>query len=106
MVIDCNELYKGGSDPSFLSSLARQTGYWPVFTSMGQVGGLVDAAAVGLTGQKSMSTSQKLVVRCVLMRVVFSWVQCQHGQASSRHAPSCCIRSSRRRLRAHKTDPV
>ncbi|KAH7107757.1 exonuclease [Auriculariales sp. MPI-PUGE-AT-0066] len=53
MVIDCSDLFKGGSDSSLLSSLARQTGYWPLFTMANQVGGLVDLAAVGLIGQKT-----------------------------------------------------
>ena len=53
MVIDCDELFKGGSDSSLLSSLAKQTGYWPLFTFVNQISGLLDMAAVGLIGQKS-----------------------------------------------------
>lgn len=53
--IDCEEMYKtgGGSDSGIVSSLAKQTGYWPVFSFLSSMNNLIDLASVGLIGQKA-----------------------------------------------------
>ncbi|KAH9925242.1 RNA12 protein-domain-containing protein [Fomitopsis serialis] len=53
LVIDVSELSKATSDAALLSSLARQTGYWPVFSVFNSLNNLVDLASVGLIGQKA-----------------------------------------------------
>ncbi|KAH8108444.1 RNA12 protein-domain-containing protein [Phellopilus nigrolimitatus] len=53
LTIDCAELYKANSDPALLTSLARQTGYWPVFPFINSLNNLIDIASVGLIGQKA-----------------------------------------------------
>ena len=55
LVIDVRELSKTTSDAALLSSLARQTGYWPVFSVFNSLNNLVDLASVGLIGQKGQS---------------------------------------------------
>ncbi|KZT74225.1 hypothetical protein DAEQUDRAFT_761656 [Daedalea quercina L-15889] len=58
VVIDVTELSKATSDAALLSSLARQTGYWPVFSVFNSLNNLIDLASVGLIGQKAgFSTS-------------------------------------------------
>lgn len=57
LVIDANELSKATSDAALLSSLARQTGYWPVFSVFNSLNNLIDLASVGLIGQKGKSLS-------------------------------------------------
>ena len=52
LVIDVTELSKATSDAALLSSLARQTGYWPVFSVFNSLNNLIDLASVGLIGQK------------------------------------------------------
>jgi RNA12 protein len=52
MLIDCAEIYAGGSDAAMVASLAEQTGYWPVFTFLNSINNLIDLASVGLIGQK------------------------------------------------------
>ncbi|KAI5124079.1 hypothetical protein M0805_003906 [Coniferiporia weirii] len=52
LTIDCAELYKTSSDSALLTSLARQTGYWPVFPFINSLNSLIDIASVGLIGQK------------------------------------------------------
>ncbi|THH05738.1 hypothetical protein EW145_g4580 [Phellinidium pouzarii] len=52
LTIDCAELYKASSDSALLTSLARQTGYWPVFPFINSLNSLIDIASVGLIGQK------------------------------------------------------
>lgn len=37
-----------------LQSLARQTGYWPVFPFVNSLNNLIDIASVGLIGQKGI----------------------------------------------------
>ncbi|WVQ78611.1 hypothetical protein IAT38_000697 [Cryptococcus sp. DSM 104549] len=53
MVIDCEEIAKAKNDSSLVSALASQTGYYPVFSFMSSLSGLIDLAAVGLIGQKA-----------------------------------------------------
>ncbi|KDQ33744.1 hypothetical protein PLEOSDRAFT_1033437 [Pleurotus ostreatus PC15] len=52
--IDCRDLQKAVSDPQLVGALARQTGYWPVFTFLDSMSSLLDLASVGLIGQKGM----------------------------------------------------
>ncbi|KZV94062.1 hypothetical protein EXIGLDRAFT_835266 [Exidia glandulosa HHB12029] len=75
MVIDCAELFKGGSDSSLLSSLARQTGYWPLFAFVNNLNSMIDLASVGLIGQKTgFNASLEQQVRDML-QVVASGLQ-------------------------------
>lgn len=53
LFIDCRELQKAASDSQLIGTLARQVGYWPVFTFLNSVNNLIDLASVGLIGQKS-----------------------------------------------------
>jgi predicted ABC-type ATPase len=52
LYIDCRALQKAASDSELVNALARQTGYWPVFTLFNSMGNLIDLASVGLIGQK------------------------------------------------------
>ncbi|KAF9070419.1 RNA12 protein-domain-containing protein [Rhodocollybia butyracea] len=53
LVIDCNKLSKASSDAQLVAGLAKQTGYWPVFSFMNRINSLIDVASVGLIGQKA-----------------------------------------------------
>ncbi|WVQ99031.1 hypothetical protein IAU59_006163 [Kwoniella sp. CBS 9459] len=53
LVIDCAEIAKAKNDKNLLDALAEQTGYYPVFSFMSSLSGLIDLAAVGLIGQKA-----------------------------------------------------
>ncbi|KAI0060858.1 hypothetical protein BV25DRAFT_1839423 [Artomyces pyxidatus] len=53
LVIDCAELTRASSDMRLIDGLARQTGYWPVFTFLNSMNNLIDLASVGLIGQKA-----------------------------------------------------
>jgi hypothetical protein len=55
LIIDCKELLKSATDSQVVNDLAKQTGYWPVFTFLDSLNSLIDLASVGLIGQKSMS---------------------------------------------------
>lgn len=55
LIIDCEELMKANSDSMLVSSLAAQTGYWPIFTFMNSMNTLIDLASVGMIGQKGDS---------------------------------------------------
>ncbi|RXW24136.1 hypothetical protein EST38_g1699 [Candolleomyces aberdarensis] len=57
LYIDCRELQNQASDSALVTALARQTGYWPVFTLFNSMGNLIDLASVGLIGQKAGITS-------------------------------------------------
>ncbi|KAF5391771.1 hypothetical protein D9757_001714 [Collybiopsis confluens] len=53
LTIDCRELSKASSDAALVSALAKQTGYWPVFSFLNSIQNLIDLASVGLIGQKA-----------------------------------------------------
>lgn len=55
LVIDVAQLSKATSDAALISGLARQTGYWPVFSFLNSMNNLIDLASVGLIGQKGTS---------------------------------------------------
>lgn len=61
--INCAELDKAGSDSAMVQALARQTGYWPIFSFLSSMNSMIDLASVGLIGQKagfSTSTEDQL----------------------------------------------
>ncbi|KAI5900140.1 uncharacterized protein SCHCODRAFT_02607113 [Schizophyllum commune H4-8] len=51
--IDCRELVKSTSDAQMIGTLAKQTGYWPIFTFLNSMSNLIDLASVGMIGQKA-----------------------------------------------------
>ncbi|GMK54094.1 hypothetical protein CspeluHIS016_0106800 [Cutaneotrichosporon spelunceum] len=53
IVIDCAEVGKAKTDAALVDGLADQTGYWPVFSFLQNINGLIDLASVSLIGQKS-----------------------------------------------------
>ncbi|KAI0317299.1 exonuclease [Amylostereum chailletii] len=53
LVIDCVELAHARSDMYLVDALARQTGYWPIFTFLNSMNGLIDLASAGIIGQKA-----------------------------------------------------
>ena len=55
LIIDCREFQSTTSESQLVSALAAQTGYWPMFTFLNSMGGLIDLASVGLIGQKGAS---------------------------------------------------
>lgn len=73
MHIDCRDLQKAASDPQLVGALARQTGYWPVFTFLDSMSSLLDLASVGLIGQKGNFILSNHM-RDVLIRLLVSWV--------------------------------
>ena len=54
LTIDCADLDKASSDSALLTSLAKQTGYWPVFPFINSLSNLIDIASVGVIGQKGI----------------------------------------------------
>lgn len=54
-MIDLRYVKDAPSDQAFVASLAKQTGYWPVFSFLSSASNLVDVASVGVLGQKGAS---------------------------------------------------
>ncbi|KAJ7756804.1 RNA12 protein-domain-containing protein [Mycena maculata] len=57
LTIDCRALQNATSDTQLITVLARQVGYWPVFTFLNSAGHIIDLASVGLIGQKANLSS-------------------------------------------------
>lgn len=51
--IDCAQVAKAKTDGGLVKQLAEQTSYWPVFSFLQSVNGLIDLASQGLIGQKA-----------------------------------------------------
>ncbi|KAG8884079.1 mitochondrial escape protein 2 [Tulasnella sp. 331] len=65
--INCAELEKAGSDSAMILALARQTGYWPIFSFLTSMNNMIDLASVGLIGQKAgFSTSTEVQLKEIL----------------------------------------
>jgi ABC-type ATPase involved in cell division len=54
LTIDCRALQNATSDSKLITALAKQTGYWPVFSFLNSFNQLIDLASVGLIGQKGV----------------------------------------------------
>ncbi|KAJ7074355.1 RNA12 protein-domain-containing protein [Mycena amicta] len=52
LTIDCRKLQDAASDVRLVNSLARQVGYWPVFSFLNSLSHLIDLVSVGVMGQK------------------------------------------------------
>ncbi|KAJ7184170.1 RNA12 protein-domain-containing protein [Mycena filopes] len=53
LIIDCRALQNATSDTQLITVLARQAGYWPVFSFLNSINHLIDLASIGLIGQKA-----------------------------------------------------
>ncbi|EPY49203.1 RNA-binding protein [Schizosaccharomyces cryophilus OY26] len=53
LVFDCDRLFSGANEGMFVSSLASQTGYFPLFSFLNNLSSMIDMAAQGLIGQKT-----------------------------------------------------
>ncbi|KAL1306503.1 hypothetical protein AAFC00_005198 [Neodothiora populina] len=53
LVIDCKPIQEARGDSSTINATAAEVGYWPVFSWMNSISGLIDLAAQGATGVKT-----------------------------------------------------
>ncbi|KAF2168347.1 hypothetical protein M409DRAFT_21781 [Zasmidium cellare ATCC 36951] len=53
LTIDCKPMQEARGDAATIASAAAQVGYWPVFSWMNNISGLMDLAAQGMTGSKA-----------------------------------------------------
>ena len=62
LLIDCGPIMRlKGSDSKIVAELARQTGYWPVFTFFNSMSNMIDLASVGLIGQKGSTCVYRIL---------------------------------------------
>ncbi|KAF9262196.1 exonuclease [Marasmius fiardii PR-910] len=53
LIVDCQKLQRATSEKQLVDALAKQTGYWPVFSFLSSMNNMIDLASVGLIGQKA-----------------------------------------------------
>lgn len=53
LVVDCKPVAEARGDAATIAAAASQVGFWPVFSWINNVSGLIDLAAQGLTGVKA-----------------------------------------------------
>ncbi|KAJ7286029.1 RNA12 protein-domain-containing protein [Mycena rebaudengoi] len=83
LTIDCRPLQNANSDTQLISVLARQVGYWPVFSFLNSVNHLIDLASVGLIGQKANLSStlpDQLREMLTVVRAALKGVNSSHQQ--------------------------
>ncbi|KAG7086673.1 hypothetical protein E1B28_002613 [Marasmius oreades] len=88
LIIDCRMLQRATSETQLVDALAKQTGYWPIFSFLSSMNNMIDLASVGLIGQKagfSSSIEEQLqqildVVAKALKNVHLSEVKAQKKQ--------------------------
>jgi hypothetical protein len=49
------------NDSATIRELAKQTGYWPYFSSLTSLNNMIDLASVGLIGQKGKSETYRFM---------------------------------------------
>ena len=53
LIIDCKPIQEARGDSATINATAAEVGYWPVFSWMNSISGLIDLAAQGATGVKT-----------------------------------------------------
>ncbi|KIM87636.1 hypothetical protein PILCRDRAFT_815213 [Piloderma croceum F 1598] len=109
LIIDCAELHKATSDSALLSGLARQTGYWPVFTFLNSMNSLIDLASVGLIGQKaglSSSLTQQLQQMLEVVGTALVGVSSSHRNAIQRKIKRQELEEEKRAEEASRSERI
>lgn len=71
--IDCEDIGNGNNPSEMTTTLAKQVGYFPVFTWATSMSGLIDAIVTATTGQKSgLSTTPDAQIKSILETVAMS----------------------------------
>ncbi|KAJ7093140.1 RNA12 protein-domain-containing protein [Mycena epipterygia] len=81
LTIDCRALQNATSDTQLITILARQVGYWPVFSFLNSANHLIDLASVGLIGQKanlSNTLSEQVSEMLSVVRTALKSVNSSH----------------------------
>ncbi|KAJ7197249.1 RNA12 protein-domain-containing protein [Mycena pura] len=96
LTVDCRPLQNATSDAQLLTVIARQVGYWPVFSFFNSANHIIDLASVGLIGQKgkpvivasNLSSSLPDQVREMLsvVRIALDSVKASHQRDVQRKA--------------------
>ncbi|KAF7292929.1 hypothetical protein MIND_01192000 [Mycena indigotica] len=91
LTIDCRELQDATSDVQVIDILARQVGYWPVFSFLNSINQIVDMVTVGIMGQKanissSNSLPEQLRSMLLIVRSAIKSVGGSHKRDAERHA--------------------
>lgn len=78
------------SDSKIVAELARQTGYWPVFTFFNSMSNMIDLASVGLIGQKGSTCGSQILL---ISKNLYSWIKRIANRPTEADFGSCCKRS-------------
>ncbi|KAL1411010.1 mitochondrial escape protein 2 [Vanrija albida] len=89
--IDCASIAKAKTDVAVIDGLAHETGYWPTFSFLQSINGLIDLAAVGLIGQKAgFATPVDEQLRSMLDVVTIALKDAQgHAEHQRQRARQC-----------------
>ncbi|KAJ7771805.1 RNA12 protein-domain-containing protein [Mycena metata] len=101
--IDCRALQNATSDTQLVTVLARQAGYWPVFSFLNSVNHLIDLASVGLIGQKAnLSNTLPEQVRDLLavVRTALKSVNASHQREVQRQIHHNTLKEERAQMDA------
>ncbi|KAF7311650.1 hypothetical protein MKEN_01068400 [Mycena kentingensis (nom. inval.)] len=96
--LDCAQLQNATSDAQLLNALAKQLGYWPVFSFLNSLNQIIDLASVGIMGQKAnLNSSLPDQVRAMLLvvRNAVKSVRSSHQREVQREAQRAAQKEAR-----------
>ncbi|KAF7338610.1 Mitochondrial escape protein 2 [Mycena venus] len=109
LTIDCRALQNATSDTQLIAVLAKQTGYWPVFSFLNSVNHLIDLASVGLIGQKANLSStppEQLREMLAVVRTALKSVNSTHQRDAIRQIRRRAQEEERERMDARRSEKI
>ncbi|KAJ7871518.1 RNA12 protein-domain-containing protein [Mycena olivaceomarginata] len=109
LTIDCRALQNATSDSKLITVLAKQTGYWPVFSFLNSFNHLIDLASVGLIGQKanlSSTPTEQVREMLAVVRTGLQRVHSSHQRDAVRQIHRQAQEEERERMDARRSEKI
>ncbi|KAF7359414.1 Mitochondrial escape protein 2 [Mycena sanguinolenta] len=106
LTIDCRALQNVTSDAQLMNVLAKETGYWPVFSFFNSFNHLIDLASVGLIGQKSSTPTEQIRDMLAVVRTALQSVNSSHQREANRQLRRQAQEEERERMNAVRSERI
>ncbi|KAJ6500400.1 RNA12 protein-domain-containing protein [Mycena sanguinolenta] len=109
LTIDCRALQNVTSDAQLMNVLAKETGYWPVFSFFNSFNHLIDLASVGIIGQKanlSSTPTEQIREMLAVVRTALQSVSSSHQREAIRQIRRQAQEEERERMNAIRSEKI
>ncbi|KAF8184984.1 RNA12 protein-domain-containing protein [Mycena galopus ATCC 62051] len=109
LTIDCRTLQNATSDSQLITVLAKETGYWPVFSFLNSFNHLIDLASVGLIGQKanlSSTPTEQVREMLAVVRTALQSVNSSHQRDAIRQIRRQAQEKERERMNTLRSEKI